>query len=140
MSAEERVKIETLAGKGHSGKTIARKLGRSQSTISRELGRNREGDQPHGAARTQAFAAGRRQAAAERPRKLRPEDWKRFQVRLEEGWSPEQIAGREKRDGRPGVSVTWLYVWIWQDRESAGKLYMNLRRHGKLRKAKKVAG
>lgn len=140
LSAEERVKIETLAQEGHSGKAIARKLGRSQSTISRELGRNREGDEPYGAARAQAFAAGRRQAASERPRKLRPEDWKRFQARLEDGWSPEQIAGREKKEGRAGVSATWLYVWIWQDRESGGKLYMNLRRQGKKRKAKKGAG
>ena len=35
LSAEERLKIETLAGEGHSGKSIARILGRSQSTISR---------------------------------------------------------------------------------------------------------
>ena len=71
---------------------------------------------------------------------MRPEDWKRFQARLEEGWSPEQIAGREKREGRAGVSTTWLYTWIWQDRASGGKLYMNLRRQGKRRKAKKGTG
>ena len=40
LSAEERVKIETLAQEGHPGKTIARKLGR-----------NRERDRPYGAAR-----------------------------------------------------------------------------------------
>ena len=65
LSAEERVKIETLAGKGHSGKSIARILGRSQSTISSELRRSRKGEQPNGAARSQALAAGRRKAAAQ---------------------------------------------------------------------------
>lgn len=66
LSAEERLKIETLAGEGRSGKSIARILGRSQSTISRELGRNREGDQPYGAcarARDGPPAGGRGAAA-----------------------------------------------------------------------------
>ena len=115
LSPEERAKIESLAEEGYSGKSIARKLGRSQSTICRELGRNREGDQPYGAARAQALAAGRRQASSERPRKLGPEDRERFKARLEEGWSPEQIAAREKLEGRPGVSVTWLYRWLHQE-------------------------
>ena len=140
LSAEERVKIETLAAEGHSRKSIARSLGRAQSTISREMGRNREGEQPYGAARAQAFAAGRRQAASERPRKLSREDWERFEARLKEGWSPEQIAGREKLEGRAGVSATWLYAWIREDRASGGTLYLHLRRQGKRRKAQKGAG
>lgn len=140
LSAEERVKIETLAAEGHSRKSIARQLGRAQSTISREMGRNREGKQPYGAAQAQAFAAGRRHAASGRPRKLGPADLDRFQARLKEGWSPEQIAGREKLEGSPGVSATWLYKWIREDRASGGTLYQHLRRQGKRRKAKKGAG
>ena len=140
LSAEERLKIETLAGEGHSGKSIARILGRSQSTISRELGRNREGDQAYGAARAHALATGRRQAAAERPRKLGAADWERFEERLKAGWSPEQIAGREKLEGGPGVSATWLYKWLREDRASGGELYLHLRRQGKRRKAKAAAG
>ena len=140
LSAEERVKIETLAGEGHSRKAIAKRLGRAQSTISREMSRNREGERPYGAARAQAFAAGRRQAASERPRRLQPEDWERFEALLKEGWSPEQIAGREKRLGGAAVSATWLYAWIREDRASGGKLYLYLRRQGKRRKAKKGSG
>ena len=136
LSAEERVKIETLAGEGHSRKAIAKRLGRAQSTISREMSRNREGDQPYGAARAEAFAAGRRRAASERPRRLQPEDWERFEALLKEGWSPEQIAGRQKVKGLPEVSATWLYAWIREDRASGGKLYLHLRRQGKRRKAK----
>ena len=134
------MKIETLAGEGHSGKSIARILGRSQSTISRDLGRNREGDKPYGAARAQALAAGRPQAAAERPRKLGAADWERFAERLKAGWSPEQIAGREQLEGGPGVSATWLYKWLREDRASGGQLYLHLRRQGTRRKAKAAAG
>ena len=38
------------------------------------------------------------------------------------------------------MSTTWLYTWIWQDRASGGKPYMNLRRQGKKRKVKNGAG
>ena len=95
LSAEEQVKMETLAGEGHSGKSIARILGRSQSTISRELGRNREGDQPYGATRAEALATGRRRAAAKRPRKLGAADWECFEAHLKAGCRPEQIVAPE---------------------------------------------
>ena len=72
------------------------------------MSRNREGDQPYGAARVRAFAAGRRQAASERPHRLQPEDWERFKALLEEGRIPERITGREKVEGRAGVNATWL--------------------------------
>lgn len=121
LSPEERAQIEALAKEGYSGKSIARKLGRAQSTICRELGRNREGDEPYGAARAQALAADRRLGASERPRKLGPEDWKRFKARLDEGWTPEQISAREKLEGRAGVSVTWLYKWIRQEAKHSPK-------------------
>ena len=140
LSEEERVKIETLAAEGHSRKSIARCLGRAQSTISREMGRNRVGEQPYGAAPAHAFAASRRKAASVRPRKLQRADLERFQARLEEGWSPEQIAGREKLEGSPGVSATWLRRWIHEDRASGGTLYQHLRRQGKRRIAKKGTG
>ena len=117
LSAEERVKIKTLARADHSRKAIAKRLGRVQSTISREMSRNGEGDRPYRAVWAQAFAAGCRQAASEHPRKLQPEDWERIKARLEDGWSLEQIAGREQVEGRTGVSATSLYAWIREQRE-----------------------
>lgn len=56
VSAEERVKIETLAAEGHSRNSISRCLVYAQSTISREIERNRNEGQPYEAARAQAFA------------------------------------------------------------------------------------
>ena len=132
------MKIESLAGEGHLRNSIAKRLGRTQSTISREMGRN-GGDQPYGAARAQACAAGRRKAASERPRGLEASDSERFEPRLQEGRGPEQIAGREKLEGRARVSATWLYALIREDRGSGGKLYLYLRWQGNRRKARKGA-
>ena len=139
MSAEERVKIETLAAEGHSGNAIGRCLGCAQSTISRELGRNREGDEPYGAARAQTLAAGRGQAASERPPKLGAADWERFKECLKAGWSPDQTAGREQLEGGPGTSATWIYEWLREESASGGQLYPHLGRQGKRRKAKAAA-
>src|SRR4051812_9034041 len=88
---------------------IAARLGRHPSTIYRELGRNRFRDGDRGfrgyfPLNAQDLARRRRQ----RRRKLVVNDALREHVveRLEAGWSPQQIAGRLKRepaDGRSSV-------------------------------------
>lgn len=71
LSAQERVKIETLPGEGHARNASAKCLARAQAT-------------------------------SERPGKLQPEDWERFKACLEEGRNPEQVARRERVEGRTG--------------------------------------
>ena len=67
LSAEERVKIEPLAGEEHSLKSIAQRLGHAQSTISREMSRNRVG-----VSHTERRGRERsRRAAGRRPRSVR---------------------------------------------------------------------
>ena len=80
---------------------IAARLGRHPSTIHRELGRNRFRDGDRGFCgyfplNAQDLARRRRQ----RRRKLAADEGLRAHVieRLEAGWSPQQIAGRLKRE------------------------------------------
>ena len=87
---------------------IAQRLGRHPSTIHRELGRNRFRDGDRGFCgyfplNAQDLARRRRQ----RRRKLVMNDGLRAHVteRLEAGWSPQQIAGRLKREPTGGASV-----------------------------------
>src|SRR3954469_16607925 len=88
---------------------IARRLGRHPSTIHRELGRNRFRDGDRGFCgyfplNAQDLARRRRR----RRRKLAMNDGLRAHVveRLEAGWSPQQIAGRLKREqADDGASV-----------------------------------
>ena len=99
LSLEERTVIADMRREGCSMRSIAARLGRSPSTVSREIDRNAH--PTHGG--YQPFAADRRA----RERRARPRGGKiasceplraAIQAMLDEKLSPEQIAGRLRRD------------------------------------------
>jgi len=92
LSLEEREEISRAIARGHSARAIARALGRSHTTIAREI--NRCG----GRRRYRAHAAEREAwRRSQRPRQTKLEfccELRRVVCeRLEEDYSPEQIAG-----------------------------------------------
>jgi transposase, IS30 family len=115
LTIQERDRIAELLGQGALQNEIAADLGRAPSTISRELARNRT---------ALAYYAGQAQQLAQRRRSERPlvrklddpkiNDFVRSG--LAQQWSPEQIAGRMKReapdDRRRRVSAPTIYAWI----------------------------
>jgi transposase, IS30 family len=115
LTLQERELLDRLLKKGESKTRIAELMDRDRSTIYRELRRNarRDGYQPE---RAQRFADKRR-LACRRPRKLDDEETQEYvRQRLEKRWSPEQIAGRRRRDF-PRRRSRWLsrqtiYNWI----------------------------
>ena len=120
---------------------IADSLDCSQSTVSRELVRNKAGPRlRYLPDRADAIAHARRAEA-----KADGERWfghgpllVYVHAKLELKWSPEQIAGRIKRDFPPDkkmrVSHFSIYAYLWEDRWSGGELYKDLRNRGKKRK------
>jgi IS30 family transposase len=112
---EERQFLYRLNRKGKSKREIAELIGRDRSTVYRELKRNmgRRGYRPKQAHRL----ASERRRASRRSHKLDNPDAHRYvQERLEKYWSPEQIAGRVRRDF-PRSPARWLsrktiYDWI----------------------------
>lgn len=119
LTKEERDRIAQLHHRQFSQQQIAEALGRDPGTISRELARNRVGGE-YFAAQAQALAQRRRQ---ERPLKRKlddPELNETMRRRLVQNWSPEQIAGAQKRahpeEPRRRVSARTIYTWIEQDR------------------------
>ena len=115
LTADERDRLAPYLGEGFHQKQIAEKLQRSASTISRERTRNSP-DSVYLAARAQRLAEERR---CERPitRKLEQPDVHEFVTSgLARQWSPEQIAGRLRRehpdDDRCRVGATTIYRWI----------------------------
>ena len=110
---------------------IAARLGRHPSTIYRELGRNRFRDGDRGFCgyfplTAQDLADRRRR----RRRKLAADDGLRAHVveRLAAGWSPQQIAGRLKRepDGGPAVCHETIYRHVYGPEGRADGLYRHL--------------
>jgi transposase, IS30 family len=100
LSFTDRCRIEDLVKAGYRPSGIADLLGRHRSTITRELARGR----PDGRGRYRAVVAqdqiGRNRRRAGRPAKLVPGRGVFTEVveRLGQRHSPEQVAGRLKRD------------------------------------------
>ncbi len=129
LTPEDRYYIETRHKMEDSTIEIALALGRSQSTISRELRRNR-GQRGYRYKQAQAKA---QQRHADKPKaiKLTPELVGNIDALLEQQWSPEQIGGKLKADGKATVCHEAIYQHVLKDKRAGGKLYLNLRRHAK---------
>lgn len=142
LTKEERDRIAQLQHQGFGQEQIAEAVGRAPSTISRELRRNGTGGE-YLAAQAQEKSEKRRR---ERPltRKLdRPELQAEVRKGLAQNWSPEQIAGAQKRchpdDPRQHVSRQTIYNWI-EDDEDRDHWRGFLRRRGRRPARRKNAG
>lgn len=137
LTAEEREVIGQMRYSGHGPTAIAAALGRHKSSISRELHRNRS-QGTYSALEAQRLAEQRRR---DRPRQRkidRPEINDAVRSGLAQHWSPEQIAGRMRRD-RPAdpqarVSHETIYRWLRSDSPLAPHFRGFLREGGRRRK------
>jgi IS30 family transposase len=132
LTMEERDRIAQLRHHGANQNEIARALNRSASTISREMRRNGRGTD---------YLAGQAQEQARRRRQERPLTRKMDQPEINQAvryglthdWSPEQIAGRLRREhpeGKRPVTARTIYTWIEGD-EHREHWQSFLRRRGK---------
>src|SRR4030043_1313323 len=134
----EREKIEVWLRMKKKKSWIAKKLGRDYSIIKREIKRNSGEYLPYTAIDAQYFAARRKKETNKRKlEKWQNEKLKEFvEGLLEDGWSPEEIAGRLKKHPPEEVSgckertVSYesIYNWIYEGEGRLGGLYKKLRR------------
>src|SRR5437879_8486381 len=123
----ERYTLGLLRQGGLAPAAIARVLGRHRSTIGREVRRN--GTPCDGCYRPQLaewYARGRR-ARARRKRRFSAAHWARVQTLVRADWSPEQIAGRLRRQRELVISHETIYRYLWADKHAGGTLYQHLR-------------
>jgi len=138
LTAADRGAIEVLLHKHYTQKEIAKILGIHSSTVSREI---KKRSTPNGYfAKTAQLHYERERKKCVKQHKLNNSKIQKYVVsRLEEGWSPEQIAGRLKRFN-PCLYVCketiyqWLYTDEWAYKEE--KLYQYLR-YGRKKRRKK---
>lgn len=126
---------------GKSNAQIARELGCHRSSVHRELKRNSW----HGKYQAQAahHRAGRRRVDRPWTRKMdRPEVQECVRRRLVEGWSPEEIVGRQRlQEGAlaaPFVSHHTIYRWLRTGSETALHFRQFLREGGRRRRRRKT--
>lgn len=145
----EREQIAQFHHQGLSHAEIGRRLRRHRTTIGRELRRNSD-SVTYWASSAQAKAQLRRR---HRPRKLDDEKLNQYVRRgLAQRWSPEQIAGRSRRDfhrqPRHWLSHSTIYRWIaadaqrlhWESLLRLGRQRRQPETRGKLPARAEIAG
>ena len=131
LTREQRYQIYALMKGTHNQSQIAAIIGCHKSTISRELRRNCGA---HGYYPNQAHQqASRRQRQSHGPR-IPADTWRQVELLLGQQWSPEQINGRLKLEGRRTVSPERIYLYIYADKRRGGSLHRHLRSQKKQRK------
>lgn len=131
LTLAQRYTIEVMYNSGYTQIEIANAICKNKSVVSREFKRNcdmRSGDYRHDLAQRKY---NKRQK--EKPKKIHfttkvKED---VEVFLREDYSPEQVVGTLKKQGKATVSVERIYQHIWEDKKQKGTLYTHLRNQGR---------
>lgn len=143
LTLEERCAIARLREGGQTIGQIAAALDRSPSSISRELRRN-TGSGPRAGAYRPAYAQEQTRARRWSGSRLERDEALRKTVLdlLTKGWSPEQVAGRLKRqEGRTVIGVESIYRFIYaqlaRTNDSAWRNYLPRAKYRRGRRAKR---
>lgn len=133
---EERQVLYRLNKSGKSPAEIGRLLGRHRCSIGRELKRN-TGGRGYRPQQAQRLADERRQHSC-RSCKLADRTMKNYvTARLKKCWSPDQIAGRARKDfprePERQISDQTIYNWIRRERLAGNDWRWCLRRQGRRR-------
>jgi IS30 family transposase len=130
LTQGQRYQIYALKQTGHGFSEIAAVLGVHKSTVSREWKRNR-GKRGYRPQQAQELALERRKKAVPR---ITADVWTIVEQLVKQEWSPEQIAGRLKKEQGIRISHEWIYQHILADKQAEGDLYKHLRCQKKRRK------
>lgn len=127
LDQEERFRIAALKCEKLGVREIARRLGRSASTVSREIRRNAYPTDGHyRPAHADKMARGRRRRCRKGSR-FAPSQWRQVERLIRKDHSPEQAAGRLKRQGDFSISHETIYAHVWRDKRNDGTLHAHLR-------------
>jgi IS30 family transposase len=118
-----------------SMRAIAKTMGRNQSTLSRELARNQSQAGTYLPDSAQQQMKERRERAKSRFSSVSEPCIAEIKQRLRQYHSPEQIAGRLRREGQATLSHETIYQMIYADHEGMKEYQQYLRQgRGKRRK------
>lgn len=131
LSIIERGQLQALHQLGWSTRKIACHLGRHHGTIAREIQRGCIG-KDYEAERAQRTYHERRVSSVPAG-KYTTALAKELNQKLQQTWSPEQIAEKRRTEGKPFVSFKTIYRWLYEGLLAAGEVTV-LRHKGKRRK------
>lgn len=142
ITSEERIKIETLRREGFNNSEIARRIGKHRSSIARELERNfaHLWSATYKAREAERRCKQVRHNANKTHRKIVPGSHLEIEILrgLSKSWSPEQIAGRLKKDNNERILVCHetIYRYIYYEKRE----YIHHLRQGHKRRYRRRYG
>jgi IS30 family transposase len=114
LTIEERETIQTMWWERKSVRSIAKALGRSPSSVSREMRRNFPKEHKVYTPRLAHARALSKRKSRGRSDRLKNDIIRNYVIsHLKLRWSPEQIAGRMKKDGVGNISPEAIYQYIY---------------------------
>jgi IS30 family transposase len=131
LTLEQRYEIELWQKAGKGVTDIAVAIGRDKSVVCRELNRNsdlRSGIYRAKLAERKTLA---RHSDKNKAQKLDADVEANILYYLDMDFSPEQMVGKAKIEGKRMVSIESIYRYVWQDKRKGGILYKKLRTRGK---------
>ncbi|HLC43623.1 MAG TPA: IS30 family transposase [Patescibacteria group bacterium] len=126
LTHDDRIRLASLKRAGLKQCDIARQLGKNPSTICRELKRNPSSNlSGYNVRMAQENTDRRRLSANQHFRKIENNVWlqKHIKKKLKLDWSPEQIAGRLKREKRKAIIChESIYQYVYDEGSKLTKL------------------
>ena len=129
LTQSDMVKIAILLAEGLKPSDIAIRIGKDKTTVYRCIKKNSD---KNGFSADTAWekVQERKKRVNSHPRILADDILKKFIIeKIESYWSPEQIAGRWKKDNGESLSHETIYKYIYEEKPELIKVY--LRRKGK---------
>jgi IS30 family transposase len=128
LTEGDRYTLAALKRQGLSFTKIAEAMNRHRSTIYREVKRNScwiiDGSYRPTKAQRRTRARRRR---SRRNQHFTTQDYKEVRQLIRKDWSPEQITGHLKKEGKRCFSHETIYQYIWRDKRKGGTLWKHLR-------------
>lgn len=128
LTEGDRYTLAALKRQGLSFTNIAKVMNRHRSTIYREVNRNScwiiDGSYRPTKAQRRTRARRRR---SRRNQHFTPQNYKEVRKLIRKDWSPEQITGHLKTEGKRCFSHETIYKYIWRDKRNGGTLWKHLR-------------
>jgi IS30 family transposase len=120
-----------MRSQGYKQKDIARTIGKDKSVVSREISRNCNKLLGYYNYHTAQGKYEKRMKKKPKRRVFTEAVREYVNTMLKEKYSPEQIVGVARKEGKKCVSHERIYQHIWKDKKQGGGLYLQLRTEGK---------
>ena len=131
LTESQRYVLSSLLKQGKKQCEIAKIIEKDKSVVCREIKRNSDGRSGEYKDDLANRKYHQRQESKNKFQRFTPLIQESVEELLRFDYSPEQIVGTLKKQGKETVSVERIYQYLWEDKKKGGNLFIHLRSNGK---------